>query len=162
MCVVDVLPSKVQSIEYATSNMDSLREVGMMQRNENWKQAEKSTCLHQHKGSLIRKGRTRDINEYHKALGHPSEAITSETAYVEGILLKGNFNPCEDCALGKAIQANVSKKAVTRSTNTRDWLFIDISSLSIKNRGGKQHWLLVMDDCTDNCWSFFIKKKRLI
>ncbi len=52
-----MLPSEVQSIEYATSNVDSVREVGMIQRNENWKQAEKSTEWYQHKGSLIRKGK---------------------------------------------------------------------------------------------------------
>ncbi len=90
---MDVLLSEVQSIEYATSNVDSVREVGMIQRNENWKQAEKSTEWHQHKGSLIRQGRTKDINEYHKALGHPSEAITHATAYAKGILLKGNSAP---------------------------------------------------------------------
>ncbi len=63
------------------------------------------------------KGRTSDINEYDKVLGHPSEAITCATANAEGILLKGFFNTCKDCALGKTRQANVSKKAVCRSTN---------------------------------------------
>ncbi len=96
------MPSEAQSIEYATSNVDSVRELGMIQRNKNWKQAGKSTEWHENKYSLIRKGGTRDINEYHKALGHPSEAITRATAHAEGILLKGNFSPCEDCALGKA------------------------------------------------------------
>ncbi len=99
---------------------------------------------------MIRKGRTRDINDYHKALGHPSEAITRATAYAEGALLKGNFNPSEDYALGKARQANMSKKAVPRSTNKGEQLHIDIGSPSNKSMGGKQHWLLVIDDCT-NC-----------
>ncbi len=124
-----------------------------MEEYENWKQAEESTEWHQYKGSLIRKGRTRDINEYHKALGHPSEAITCASAHAEGVSLKGNFNPCEDCALGKARQNNVSKKAVPRSTNKGERLFIDISSPSTKSMGGKQHWLLIVDDCTDYCWS---------
>ncbi len=103
-----MLQSEVQSIKYDTSHVDYVREVSMIQRNENWKQAEKSTEWHQHKGSLIRKGRTRDINKYYKALCHPSEAITHATAHAKGVLLKRNFNPCEDCALGKARQANVS------------------------------------------------------
>ncbi len=38
-----MLPSEVKSIEYATSNVDSVREDGIIQRNEKWKQAEKST-----------------------------------------------------------------------------------------------------------------------
>ncbi len=25
--------------------------------------------------------------------------------------------------------------------------------------GGKQHWLLVLDDCTECCWSYFLKEK---
>ncbi len=138
VCGVDVLPSEAQSIKYATSNVDSAMEVGMIQRNKNWKQAGKSTW-HKYKGSLIRKGRTRDINEYQKALGHPSEAITHATTHAEGILLKGNIIPCEDCILGMARQANVSKKAVPWSKNEGEQLFIDISSLSTKSMGGKQH-----------------------
>ncbi len=47
VCGVDVLPSEVQLIEYASSNVDSVMEVGMIQRNKNWKQAEKSTEWHQ-------------------------------------------------------------------------------------------------------------------
>ncbi len=86
---------------------------------------------------MIRKGGTRDVNEYHKALGHPSEAITCGTAHAERILLKGNFSHCEDCALEKARQANVNKKAVPRSTNKGKRLFIDISSPSTKSMGGK-------------------------
>ncbi len=154
-----MLPSEAQSIEYAKSYMDSMMELGMIQRNENWKQAEKSTEWHQHKGFLIKKGRTRDINEYHKALGHPTEAITCARDYAQGILLKKNFNPVEDCAIGKARRANVSKKAVPRSTNKGERLFIDINSPSTKSMGGEQHWLLVTDDYTDYCWSYFLKEK---
>ncbi len=51
----------------------------------------------QRRAQKIRKGRTRDINEYQNTLGHPSEAITHATAHAEGVLLKGNFSPCEDC-----------------------------------------------------------------
>ncbi len=73
-------------------NVDIIREEDMIQRNENWKTAEKSTEQHQHKDYSIRKGRTREINEYHKTLGRSSEAITNATAYEESVSLKGNFN----------------------------------------------------------------------
>ncbi len=73
----------------------------MIQRNKNSKHARKITELLQYKVSLTRKGETRDVNEYFKALGHPSERITHATAHAEGILLKGMFNPNEDCFLGK-------------------------------------------------------------
>ncbi len=149
-----MLPSEVQFIEYATLNVDSVREVGMIQRNENWKQAETSTKWHQHKDSLIRNRVTRDMNQYHNALGHSSEAITCATAHAEGTLLKGYFNPCEDCSLGKARQANVFL-AVPRSTNKRERTVFDISSPLTKTMGGKQHWLMVVDDCKDYCWRYF-------
>ncbi len=57
-----MLPSEVQAIEYATSNVESVREMGMIQRNKKWNLAGKSTEWHQQKDSLIRKGETRDIN----------------------------------------------------------------------------------------------------
>ena len=100
---------------------------------------------------MIRNGAVREINEYHKAFGHPPETITHETAHAEGVLLKGKFKPCEDCALGKARQANVSKRFVPRSSNRGEQLFLDISSPSTRSMGGKWHWLLVVDDCIDYC-----------
>ena len=36
---------------------------------------------------------------------------------------------------------------------------MEISSPSTKSMGGKIHWLLVFDDCTDYCWSYFLKEK---
>ena len=65
----------------------------------------------------------RETNEFHKALGHLSESITHATAKVEGIVLIGKFNTCEDCPLGKARQMNGSKKAVTRSSEIGEKLF---------------------------------------
>ena len=94
-----------------------IREAGMRQRSESCKKAGKIAELYQEKSSLIRKGAAKDINKYHKELDHSSETITHATAYAEGVLLKGKFEPCEDCALEKARQANVSKRFVPRSSN---------------------------------------------
>ncbi len=38
-------------------------------------------------------------------------------------------------------------------------LFVDISSQPHRSLGGNKHWLLVVDDATDNCFSFFLKSK---
>ena len=65
----------------------------------------------------------REINVFHKALGPPSESITHRTAKAESIVLTGKFNNYEDCALGKARQMNVSKKAVARSSEIAERLF---------------------------------------
>ena len=100
-----------------------------------------------------------DINEYHRALGHPSEAIVRATAKQFGIRLAGQFKPCESCALSKAKAKKISKVPVKRASEPGGRLCIDISSPSTKSIGGKQHWLLVVDDCTDYAWSFFLKQK---
>jgi hypothetical protein len=34
---------------------------------------------------------------------------------------------------------------------------IEISSIKKKNYDGKKFWLLVLDDCTNKAWSFFLK-----
>ena len=47
---------------------------------------------------------TRDINEYHRQLGHPNEQITRTTAKAFGIKLTGKLRKCEDCAIAKARQ----------------------------------------------------------
>ncbi len=72
----------------------------MIQRNENSMYKRKTTELHQHKCSLTRKGNREDINEYQKALCHPSDAITCATALADDVLMKGEFNPYRDCSHG--------------------------------------------------------------
>ena len=69
------------------------------------------------------------------------------------------FKPSEDCALGKAKQCAVSEKAVPCLQVLGKRLFFDISFPSTPTYGGKRHWLLVIDDCQDYCWSFFLKEK---
>ena len=51
------------------------------------------------------------------------------------------------------------KKSSKRSNKPCDRLCLDISSPTAKSLGGKQHWLLVMDDCTGYLWSYFLKEK---
>ena len=100
-----------------------------------------------------------NINEYHCALGHPSEATTRATAEVFGVRLVGQLKPCEDCALSKAKAKKISKAPVKRASKPGHRLCTDISSPLTKSIGGKSHWLLVVDDCTDYAWSFFLKQK---
>jgi hypothetical protein len=38
-------------------------------------------------------------------------------------------------------------------------LMINILRVKKKSYGGKKFWLLVLDDCTDKAWSFFLKHK---
>ncbi len=38
-------------------------------------------------------------------------------------------------------------------------IFLDISSQKKISLGGKQHWLLILDDATDNAFSYFLKTR---
>jgi hypothetical protein len=38
-------------------------------------------------------------------------------------------------------------------------LYIDISAIKERSFGGVKFWALIVDDCTDNCWSFVVKNK---
>ena len=51
------------------------------------------------------------------------------------------------------------QKGCTSLANFRGKIFFNISSSSTPTFGGKRHWLLVMDNCSNYCWSFFIKEK---
>ena len=99
-----------------------------------------------------------NINDLHVELGHPSETITHATAKALGIQVTSTFKPCEDFALGKAKQQALSKKAVPWLEILGERLFFDINSLSTPTFGEKHHWLLVIDDCSNNSWSFFLKE----
>jgi len=98
-------------------------------------------------------------NDIHYKLSHVGEETIRHTAKYYGWTLKGSLNTCEDCALSKARQRNIPKETATKSTQKGERLFIDISSVSGQSFGGRTFWLLVVDDFTDYCWSFFLHEK---
>ena len=106
-----------------------------------------------------KKQKTYDINAYHNALGHPSEATTRATANARDIKLVGKFEPCEACMVGKTRQSNLTKTPSQKATQNAERFFLDISSPTQPSLGGKRHWLLVLDDKPDKAWSFFLKQK---
>ena len=67
----------------------------------------------------------------------------------------GPIQQCEDCAVGKAHQKRVPKQPVARAKNPGERLFLDISHPKQQSIGGSNDWILVADDATDNCWSWF-------
>ena len=101
----------------------------------------------------------KDVNVLHQELGHPGEDMTRATGKHMGLTLMGTFAPCEDCGIAKAKQTKIKKGVSSKSKIPGERIFIDISSPKTGSLGGKHHWLLVVDDCTDMTWSFFLKKK---
>ena len=101
----------------------------------------------------------KNINDLHIELGHPSETITHDTAKALGIQVIVIFKPCKDCALGKAKQYTVSKKAVTHSKILRERHFFHISYPLTPTFVDKWHWLLIVENSSSYIWSFFLKEK---
>jgi hypothetical protein len=66
---------------------------------------------------------------------------------------------CEECAIAKAKQKNTNKVAKGGSQNSGERIYIDISSIKGENFGGSKFWALIVDDYTDFCWSYFLRKK---
>jgi hypothetical protein len=48
---------------------------------------------------------------------------------------------------------------VDRSTIPGECLMVDISSVNVPSFGGAKFWVMVMDDCTGMCRSFFVAAK---
>ena len=121
-----------------------------MLRHDGWIGRAKFLWETGHKKLQIAKALTKnDINNINTKLGHLSEVITQETAKAMGIYLTDMFRPCEDWALDKAKQGCISEKDVVCSKILGERLFFDSSSSLNAISGGKEHWLLVMEDSTN-------------
>ena len=107
-----------------------------------------------------KQGKRKDVNELHAELGHPGEDVTRATGAHRGFQVTGAFEPCESCAVGKAKQTKMNKEPIERSKVAGERLYLDVSSPRTQSVGGKHHWLLLVDDCSDLSWSYFLKKKK--
>ena len=99
------------------------------------------------------------IEYVHACMTHPGENTTRLTAKYYGMKIQGTLLPCEDCALSKARQSNLNKTTDVRSKVKGERLCIDISYTGKTSLGGSVYWILIMDDCTDYLWSYFLKEK---
>ena len=99
------------------------------------------------------------IEDFHRLLGHPSEAKTRDTATWMNIELFGRLDKCESCNLGKAKRKKIAKEAQNKSKIPGQRLYIDLSSIRDESSGGKKHWLLIVDEATDYKWSKFLRTK---
>ena len=99
-----------------------------------------------------------NINTFHKMLGHPSEDITKKTAKDLGYELDGTMQDCDDCGLGKIKQTKTNKTREI-SKEVGEMLFLDLSTIKHTSQGGKNHWILLIDDHSRYVWSMFVKKK---
>ena len=107
----------------------------------------------------LESGKAININRYHELLGHVGIEALKNTANKMDLKLTGKFIKCEDCALSKVRQKNLNKDLVPRATKKGERFFMDISSIKYESLGKAKFWLLLIDDATDYCFSFFMKQK---
>jgi hypothetical protein len=103
----------------------------------------------------------RSYKELHELLGHPNDAVLKATA--KKFNLKYDTTtpmPCENCACAKIKIKNSPKEPPTFLAKEKgDRIMFDLTSVNELSQGGNQFCLLVMDDYTNYCWSFFLPHK---
>ena len=108
---------------------------------------------------LILETKSIDINQAHKIFGHPNENTLKQTAITNNITLTGTLQPCETCLIAKARQSNIPKFTDSKSQKPGERLCIDVSSVNSTKQHVTKFWLLIVDECTDYCWTYFMKHK---
>ena len=77
------------------------------------------------------------------------------TAKYYKVDLTGKVNNCLSCSLEKVRQKNIPKKNEDKSRNPGEWMYLDISSMRKPSMGGRQHWVMLVDEATEYKKSFF-------
>jgi transposase InsO family protein len=105
------------------------------------------------------KGKRVNVNDLHVLLSHVAEHTARKTANFYGWDIFGTFTPCDHCATSKARQKNINKSVESHSLIAGERLCINISYVKGLSYGNRKFWLLIVDDCVDQCWSEFLAKK---
>jgi hypothetical protein len=98
--------------------------------------------------------RVYDINHMHKLFGPFGQETLNNTVKMYGFKSSGNFETCELCAIAKSRQKNLNKNRLGSSNVPGGCLYNNISSIKERSCAGAKFWALIVDDCTDNYWSF--------
>ena len=97
---------------------------------------------------------------FHRVTGHAGHRLMDATAKYYKVDLTGKVNNCLSCSLEKIRQKNIPKKNEDKSENPGERMYLDISSMRKPSMGGRQHWVLLVDEATKYKKSFFLKKKN--
>ena len=92
--------------------------------------------------------------------GHTGHHLMDATAKYYKVNLTGKVNICLSCSLEKIRQKNIPKKNEDKIENTGERMYLDISSMRKPSMGGRQHWVMLVDEATKYKKSFFLKKKN--
>jgi hypothetical protein len=101
----------------------------------------------------------RDINDLHNLLGHAHFDAIKKSAKYYNIKLSGEPKMCASCALAKISQKNINKVTLSKSITPGNQIYIDISGTIWRSYGGAKYWILIVDDYSRYCWSYFVPDK---
>ena len=100
---------------------------------------------------------TIDVMQYRRILGHPYEVHTRQTSQLNHINLTGEWVNCESCALDKAKQKNLSQINHHKTKVVGERLYTYISYIQGTSLGGKNYWVIIVDEATSMKFCGFIK-----
>ena len=144
-------------IRTKSGNVQGVEILPDLPRLRQLREQEAERALHMRDNCPSRQGI--DIQRLHRQLGHPSLAIIRSTANAKGWKLTGSMSPCQDCALAKARQRNVSKSAADYGELLPgEMMSLDISSPG-ESLGGTKHFCLMQCVKTDKTFYYFVKAK---
>ena len=97
---------------------------------------------------------------FHRVTGHAGHHLMDATAKYYKVNLTGKVNNCLSCSLEKIRQKYITKKNEDKSKNPGERMYLDISSMRKPSMGGRQLWVMLVDEATKYKKSFFLKKKN--
>ena len=62
--------------------------------------------------------------------------------------------------IGENTTENITKKNEEKSKNPGERMYLDMSSMRKPSMGGKQHWVILVDEATKYKKSFFLRRNH--
>ena len=90
--------------------------------------------------------------------GHAGHHLMDATAKYYKVNLTGKVNNCLSCSLEKIREKNIPKKNEDKSSKHGERMYLDISSMKKPSMGGRQQWVMLVDEATKYLKSIFLKK----
>ena len=97
---------------------------------------------------------------FHRVTGHAGHHLMDTTAKYYMVNLTGKVNNCQRCSSEKIRQNNIPRKNEDKSKNPGEMMYLDIVSMRKPSMGGRQHWVMFVDEATKYKKSFVLKKKN--
>ena len=98
---------------------------------------------------------------FHKVTEHDGYHLMDATAKYYKVNLTGKVNNCLNCSLEKIRQKNIPKKNEDKSSYPGERMYLDISTVRKPSMGGRQHWVMLVDEASKYKKSFFLKKEQV-